>query len=153
MKKSSQGFTVIELLIVIAVIVVLGVLVLATYSGIQAKERNSKRSEDIANVQTQLEFFFQNNGYYPSLADMNSPDWLAKNMKRLDRNYLIDPSSPTNSEKLVATPAPKSYAYSVKDGAGKSCEKDDTNCSQYVLTATFEGTVNGANTAYKTNMN
>ncbi|HVX57082.1 MAG TPA: type II secretion system protein [Candidatus Saccharimonadales bacterium] len=152
LRKSSRGFTIIELLVVIGVLIILGVVVFATYSGIQAKERNSKRSEDIANIQQQLEFFFQNNGYYPSLADMNNPAWLTKNLKHLDKSWLTDPSNPSKSEKLVSKPTAKWYAYKVTDSSGKSCESNDTNCDLYVLTATYEGTVNGAHTVSMRNI-
>ena len=76
LKKHNSGFTIVELLIVIVVIGILALLVITTYSGIQAKARNSKRSSDVSTIQTQLEAFFQNSGYYPSLGDMNSTIWL-----------------------------------------------------------------------------
>ena len=64
--KKDGGFTVIELLIVIVVIGILAAIVISTYSGIQVKERNSKRQTDIVAIQTQLEAFYSQNGYYPS---------------------------------------------------------------------------------------
>jgi prepilin-type N-terminal cleavage/methylation domain-containing protein len=152
LKKRNQGFTIVELLIVIVVIGILALLVITTYSGIQAKARNSKRSSDVATVQTQLEAFFQNSGYYPSLADMNSSSWLSTNMKSLDTGALVDPSNATQSKTLVGSPAAKSYAYAVTDSSGASCETTDTNCAKYTLTATYEGTVNGASTVVKNNL-
>ena len=152
LKKNNRGFTIVELLIVIVVIGILALLVITTYSGIQAKARNSKRQTDIASLQTQLEAFFSQNGYYPSLTDMNSSTWRATNMKSLDTNALIDPSNPTQSTTLVNAATAKSYAYIVKDSSGASCETTDTNCAQYTLTATFEGTVNGATTYSKSNL-
>src|SRR5512146_1833584 len=113
LKKRDQGFTIVELLIVIVVIGILALLVITTYSGIQAKARNSKRQTDIQSIQTQLEAFFSQNGYYPSLGNMNDSTWLNTNMKSLDQNALIDPSNPTNSKTLLAAPAAKSYAYAV----------------------------------------
>jgi prepilin-type N-terminal cleavage/methylation domain-containing protein len=52
LKKRNQGFTIVELLIVIVVIAILALLVITTYSGIQQKARNSKRSTDIQAIQT-----------------------------------------------------------------------------------------------------
>lgn len=152
LKKRNQGFTIVELLIVIVVIGILALLVITTYSGIQAKARNSKRQTDVASLQTQIEAFFSQNGYYPSLTDMNSSTWLTTNMKSLDQNALIDPSNPTQSKTLVAAPVAKSYAYAVTDSSGASCEATDTNCAKYTLTATYEGTVNGQTTYVKTNL-
>jgi prepilin-type N-terminal cleavage/methylation domain-containing protein len=157
LKKRNQGFTIVELLIVIVVIGILALLVITTYSGIQAKARNSKRQTDIQSLQTQLEAFFSQNGYYPSLGDMNNSTWLGTNMKSLDQNALTDPSNPTNSKTLVASPTAKSYSYQVGDGTGSSgvgasCESDDTTCAKYTLTAKYEGTVNGADTYSKSNL-
>ena len=152
LKKNNKGFTIVELLIVIVVIGILALLVITTYSGIQQKARNSKRSSDVSAVQTQMEAFFQQSGYYPSLTDMNSSTWLATNMKSLDQNALVDPSNATQSKTLVAAPVAKSYSYAVTDASGASCEATDTNCAKYTLTATFEGTVNGQATAVKSNL-
>lgn len=152
LKNRKEGFTIVELLIVIVVIGILALLVITTYSGIQQKARNSKRQSDVAAIQTQLEAFYQQGGYYPSLADMNSASWLSSNMKSLDQNALIDPSNPTQSKTLVASPAAKSYAYAVTDASGASCEATDTNCAKYTLTATYEGTVNGSSTTSKSNL-
>lgn len=149
----NRGFTIVELLIVIVVIGILALLVITTYSGIQAKARNSKRQTDIQSLQTQLEAFFSQNGYYPSLANLNDSTWLNDNMKSLDTNALIDPSNPTNSKTLLASPAAKSYSYNVKQSDGTtSCESDDTTCAKYTLTATYEGTVNGQSTYVKSNL-
>ena len=150
--KRNKGFTIVELLIVIVVIGILALLVITTYSGIQAKARNAKRQSDIASLQTQLEAFFSQNGYYPSRTDMNTAAWLSANMKSLDQEALIDPSNSSQSKTLVATPTAKSYAYAVTDSSGNSCEAQDTNCAEYTLTATYEGTVNGATTYSKSNL-
>ena len=48
LKKRNQGFTIVELLIVIVVIGILALLVITTYSGIQQKARNSKRQADLS---------------------------------------------------------------------------------------------------------
>jgi prepilin-type N-terminal cleavage/methylation domain-containing protein len=155
LKKRIQGFTIVELLIVIVVIGILALLVITTYSGIQAKARNSKRSSDVATIQTQLEAFFQNSGYYPSLGDMNDASWLSTNMKSLDTGALIDPSNPTQSKTLVNSLDPnKQYGYVVTDASGGSCEGsgEDVNCAKYTLTAKYEGTVNGADKVSKSNL-
>lgn len=153
---NSKGFTIVELLIVIVVIGILALLVITTYSGIQAKARNSKRQTDVQAIQTQLEAFFSQNGYYPNLGDMNSTTWLDTNMKSLDQNALIDPSNPTDSKTLASSPTAKQYSYQVTQSDGTtSCEGSgnaDTSCAKYTLTATYEGTVNGQTTYVKTNL-
>jgi type IV pilus assembly protein PilA len=157
LKKRNQGFTIVELLIVIVVIGILALLVITTYSGIQAKARNAKRQNDVASLQTQIEAFFSQNGYYPSLTDLNSITWRSTNMKSLDVNALVDPSSTCNPAAtgaacVVAAPVAKSYSYAVKDSTGAACETTDTNCAQYTLTATYEGSVSGQTTYTKSNL-
>ena len=152
LKKRNSGFTIVELLIVIVVIGILALLVITTYSGIQAKARNSKRTSDVKSLQTQIEAWFSQNGYYQSLADMNSSSWLSTNMKSLDTNALVDPSNATQSKTLVSAPVAKSYAYQPLNSGGTSCESDDTTCVKYTLTATYEGTVNGQTTAVAKNL-
>jgi|SRR5579884_2142322 len=152
LKKQNRGFTIVELLIVIVVIGILALLVITTYSGIQAKARNAKRQSDVKSLQTQLEAFFSQNGYYPSNTDMNTSSWLSTNMKSLDQNALIDPSNPTQSKTLATSPTAKQYSYAVTDSSGNSCESNDTNCAKYTLTATYEGTVNGSSTFTASNL-
>ena len=154
-KRNSRGFTIVELLIVIVVIGILALLVITTYSGIQSKARNSKRQTDVQSLQTQVEAFFSQNSFYPSLTDLNSAAWRATNMKSLDTNALTDPSSscnPASASCLVAAPVAKSYSYAVTDSSGASCESTDTNCAKYTMTSTYEGTVNGQSTYTKSNL-
>jgi prepilin-type N-terminal cleavage/methylation domain-containing protein len=151
--KRNKGFTIVELLIVIVVIGILALLVITTYSGIQQKARNSKRQTDIQSLQTQMEAFYSQNGFYPSLAHMNDADWRKANMKSLDSGALTDPSNPSQSATLVDTDGTaKSYAYKVRDASGASCSTDETTCAQYTLTATYEGTVNNQTTYVKANL-
>lgn len=152
LKKRNQGFTIVELLIVIVVIGILALLVITTYSGIQQKARNSKRSSDVKSLQTQLEAFYSQNGFYPSRTDMNNDTWLTTNMKSLDKNALIDPSNAAQSNDFVTAPVAKTYAYDVLNSSSTSCEADDTTCAKYTLTATYEGTVNGQTVSVAKNL-
>jgi prepilin-type N-terminal cleavage/methylation domain-containing protein len=155
LKKRNQGFTIVELLIVIVVIGILALLVITTYSGIQQKARNNTRQGNLSSVQAQLEIFYQNNGYYPNLKDLNQTaddSWLKDNMKNLNQDALVDPSNKDHSQTLASTPTKSQYSYEVKNSDGTSCESDDTTCAQYTLTAMYEGNVNGKDRATKSNL-
>lgn len=151
--KNKSGFTVIELIIVIIVIAILTAIIFATHNGIEVKTRNNTRQTDINYIQDELELYASQNGHFPSLKDINSSSWRDKNLPGFDTSKMIDPSSnfTTLNVTLAAMPAPKVYSYQVEDSNGNPCETDDTTCSQYTLTATYEGKVNGATTYVKKN--
>lgn len=153
LKNKNSGFTIVELLIVIVVIGILALLVITTYSGIQGKARNSKRQTDLASLQTHLEAYYNDNGYYPTLDNLNSATWVKANMKGTDLGAFSDPSDPANSTLVTGTTAvAKKYAYDVRDTANAVCTTA-ANCTSYTLTAKYEGTVNGADTYVKSSLN
>jgi prepilin-type N-terminal cleavage/methylation domain-containing protein len=63
--KRQSGFTIIELLIVIAIIGILATLVLTNFQGAQAKGRDTVRTSDINSMYQKLEEFYNENGGYP----------------------------------------------------------------------------------------
>lgn len=65
MIKSSRGFTLIEMLIVIAVISILAGIVLVGITGFQESARDTKRIGDMRSIQNSLELFFTRCGHYP----------------------------------------------------------------------------------------
>jgi len=64
-KKLQQGFTIIELLIVIAIIGILAGLVLNNFQGAQAKARDVQRRTRVNSIHSKLEEYYNNNGGYP----------------------------------------------------------------------------------------
>ncbi len=158
LNKNNKGFTIVELLIVIVVIGILALLVITTYSGIQAKARNSKRQTDLASIQTHLEAFYNETGYYPNRGDMNTASFVSGQMKGLDPTALHDPSNANQASTtpFVDAPALKSYAYQPLNATDTSCEgasPANESCSKYTLTASYEGTVNGQTVFKKTSLN
>lgn len=148
LKNKANGFTIVELIIVILVIAILTGIILATHSGIEVKTRNNTRQQDIQYIQAELTSYDSQNGHYPSLSDLNSQHWRDVNLQGFNTSKMIDPlSSMTSSNaQFAASTAAKIYSYQVTDSNGNSCESDDTNCAQYTLTATYEGTLDGAHT-------
>ncbi len=136
--KKQQGFTIVELLIVIVVIGILAALVITTFSGIQRNARNTERETDIKAIHGQLEAYYAQHGRYPTLANVNDGTWRGENMKGLDANALKDPKG--TSEALVGTAAANVYSYAVGPA---NCDNDPStsavDCDSYTLTATKEG--------------
>lgn len=143
-RKGAEGFSVVELLIVIVVIGILSALVVITYSGIQAKSRDTERKSDISELSSRLEAYFAQNAKYPTLTNMNDNDtsnpksFVSQNMKSLSREVFKDPSSKSGKPyDLVSTPANNTYAYAVTPA---NCDNGDNgDCTAYTLTATLEG--------------
>jgi len=135
LKRKQGGFTIIELLIVIIVIGILATLVITTFSGIQRNARNRTREADINALHSQIEYYYGQQGVYPTLANLNDATWRSTNLKGLDAEALKDPQGSAST--LVAAPAADSYAYAVTPA---NCDNGSGgDCTAYTLTATYEG--------------
>lgn len=65
-KKRDQGFTIVELLIVIVVIGILAALVIVQFTNVQQRARDSERKSDIRALQSKVAEYYALNGYYPT---------------------------------------------------------------------------------------
>src|SRR5579862_686586 len=132
--RNKKGFTIVELLIVIVIIGILATLVIVTFTGVQAKARDSKRQTDVNALASHLAVFFANNGYYPTLNDLQTPAWVSSNMKGFDPAALVDPKGGTMTGNA---PAAGTYVYSyVTQGCTTTQPSSATNqCTSFVLTA------------------
>ena len=70
MKKSTSGFTIIELLVVIVVIGILASITAVTFRGVQQRARDAQRRSDLTIIAKALEYYKIDNGSYPG-----SPGW------------------------------------------------------------------------------
>jgi len=71
-KKSSHGFTIVELLVVIVVIGILAAISIVSYSGVTAKANLAANKANASSVMKAVDAFFAENGYYPTLANINT---------------------------------------------------------------------------------
>lgn len=63
--KENRGFTLIELLVVIAIIGILTAVVIASLNTARVKAQDSQRLSDLKQIQTALEMYYNDYGYYP----------------------------------------------------------------------------------------
>lgn len=142
LKNKSKGFTIVELLIVIVVIGILATLVIVTFTGIQQKARNSQRQTDINAINSHVEAFYADKGYYPTSNDLTTASFRSTNLKGLDDEALVDPKQSAAGATISGTAvAAGTYQYSyVTTGCTTTDPSSDTNqCTGYTLTAHVEG--------------
>lgn len=140
--STRKGFTLIEMLIVIAIIGILASIVLVGLGPIQRQARDSRRISDLRSVQTLLEICYTRNGQYPNSANYAT---LA--------TALVGTGAPPAG---CGTPAPARVVPN-DPNAGGTYLYGQTGGTSYTLGATLEdignnaldtdidGTVNGVN--------
>lgn len=75
--KMQKGFTLIELMVVIAVIGILASIALVSLTGVQRSARDSQRKSDLASYRTALEGYHANNTVYPATVVAGTADTTA----------------------------------------------------------------------------
>ncbi|MCX6728718.1 MAG: prepilin-type N-terminal cleavage/methylation domain-containing protein [Candidatus Saccharibacteria bacterium] len=118
MKKiAARGYTVIELVVVVAIIGVLAAITIVGYSSVQQGARNTQRSTGLVAVSESLEKYYIKNGEYPSCAAIVSPQTptqvVANTLVGLDPTDLTSPTDAANTNSLTcADPTtPAQYGY------------------------------------------
>lgn len=115
----KQGFTVIEILIVSAFLIVAGVVLILQVQKMNSETTNSQKKVAINAIYYSLEeAFYPANNYYPEAIDKDT-------LKTMDADLLTDPNGHTLGESESA------YRYETSD-----CQ--DGKCKSYTLRATLE---------------
>jgi prepilin-type N-terminal cleavage/methylation domain-containing protein len=146
-KNPDRGVTVIELLVVVVIVCILGLFVALAYSGVQAKNRNGERQNDIDKLKSQLESYYAEANSYPTLANLNDNTWRAAHLKHVSKDNLQDPSwkntiaacTAKGQPVAAAAPTPDCYSYQVTGSDGSACDNVNIPCAHYTFTATLEG--------------
>lgn len=115
----KHGFSIVELLIVIAIMATLVTLLLPNFVNVRQKGQDSRRKLDLEQIRSALEQYRSTNGYYPTvLTTLTAPTVYISQLP-------ADPST-TNSYQYSALPA--------------GCDNSTTFCSDYVVGALLSST-------------
>ena len=93
MRRGINGFTIVELLIVIVVIAILAAISVVAYNGIQTRARDTARIQKIKDISKAIELYKVDNGYYPQIQDGNGSETTCgsqtENWGHCDRNNIL----------------------------------------------------------------
>ncbi len=104
MKKNKKGFTLIEVLVVVAIVVILASMAFMFYGVSRTKSRDSVRKSDLREIQNALNLYIEDNQTYPENLLELSGSYLNKlpNDPSTDSDYLYAVSSNGNRYELNA---------------------------------------------------
>ena len=74
--KFSKGFTLVELLVVVAIIGILATVVVVSVSGVRSKSRDARRISDIREIAAALQLYFNDQNQFPSATDPLAPSYI-----------------------------------------------------------------------------
>lgn len=146
MKKRENGFTLIELAIVIVIIAILASITIVTYVKVQVNSRDSTRSSRTSLISEALERYYAKNGEYPSCADMKQTgNQVSTLLGGIDSGVFVTPTasssvnnSITTCSDLTAGAGADIYAYA--GGDGSSACSTGSACATYTLEYRQEST-------------
>lgn len=127
-QKKFGGFTLIEILVVIAIIGILASVALVGLGPVQKKGRDARRISDLRQIQTALELYFTKCGRYPAsgfsnmVASLTAPDLSGECNSGGSIGVRTIPNDPRNADQFV-------YNYG-------------SNGTSYVLSARMEDEAN-----------
>jgi general secretion pathway protein G len=121
--KNKKGFTLVELLVVMTIIMVVTVIGMVNYGSANKKSRDAKRKSDLESVRVALEMYRQDNGSYPGDEgeDENDlkPDYiqeLPEDPKSPDQDYGYDIEKYEYTlDATLEIPEGEDYSYEVKN--------------------------------------
>ncbi len=115
--QTSKGFTLVEILVVMAVIAILATFVARSFTGSKQKAQDARRLTDIKNIATALERYYNQNDGYPAAITAGQA---LKNPGGTVTYLSLVPGDPTNGAAYyyTATGTTYSLAYYLAVGSG-----------------------------------
>ena len=117
--RTSSGFTIVELLIVIVVIGILAAIVIVSYNGVTNRAKDTERSAELSSIQKALELYYTDNGGYPRCPSGSGPNlapytYTTGTVTGCLTNYLV----PKYMTSIPTDPVNDTLSYTYRYGAG-----------------------------------
>lgn len=148
-QKARNGFTIVEILIVIVVIAILAAITVVAYNGIQGRARDTKRLSDVAQIQKALEVYKIEFGNYPAqVGTTGFYGWEVSTSGSFLQSIIdagvvpsipVDPSNIGDSSNFGRAGSSWIYMYAVYGSGQNGC--DPLGGAYYILTITRMDTV------------
>ncbi len=115
--KRWEGFTIVELLIVVVIIAILAAITIVAYNGIQQRSRDSVRMNDLAAMKKALQLYKVDNDMFPaSMPNPGSSTWEIST----DSGFLNSVSQYSNGRTFTA-PRGSVYKYHTFAAGAQGC--------------------------------
>ena len=143
--KRNQGFTLIEVMIVVVIVAILAAVAIPSYQNSIQKTRRADAKEALTRVAASEErYFFTNNEYTAVGTSVGLPS----NGESTDGHYTIKiyTTAGTGTDKCGTAPCFRAVATPVLGGS----QQKDTQCRTFSLTHTGKKTAQDSNDAFTT---
>lgn len=165
-KEKKTGFTLVEILVAIAIVAVLATLAIVSLQNARSNARDSKRLADIRQIKTALELFFNDHNRYPSqeewdnweiksssgsyfmLSKPKAPSPASRNCDSENNEYIYKPSSDGRSY-VISFCVGKSFS-GLKPGQVCSGPGGFFNCDKETFLCGFSKVADSDGNQYKT---
>ncbi len=148
MKHKDNGFTIVELLIVIVVIAILAGITVVAFGGIRAKALQSERQAKVTDVRKALERFKIDNNRYPGVQEIGGSagaGLIGLTLRNVTPSNSDNPNNGIEGGWIGSNDKNFKYmAWPNPDGSGFTC--DSGPCQSFLLT--YNDPVTGSVVSY-----